>query len=122
MRELEYTTETVVTLDNDGDKHKSDVTFAVVTDDTKGQEVVLRNGNAHELRTGDVVVKDGNAYDVFTAKEWTATWEDSERVVDSGNILNAPADTSTESDPEANGDAPSGTDPATKAAPSGKRG
>lgn len=121
MRELEYKTETVVTRDNDGDEHASDVTYAVVDDDTKGQEVILRNGVARSLNSGEIVVKHGNAYDVFTAKEWEAMWADDERVVDAGNITATDVavsndNPSDDTDPNAPEDAV--TPPAKKAATS----
>lgn len=123
---LEYKTEDVVTLDNDGDEHTSQVTYAVVDEGTAGQEVTLVTGFSRVLRKGDVVVPTDNAnfYTVYTAKEWSDQWSDEERVVESvshnkapetrAKRVNTPALEDQESDP----DAPEKKTPAKKAAAS----
>lgn len=122
MRTLEYETREVRTRDNDGDVHTSEITYAVVDGDTAGQEVTLRNGNAHVLRKGEVVVPAGGLYsDVFTAKDWDAMWSDSERVAEAEDDLTDVADDkespADDSDPDAD---PAKDDKTTKSAPAKK--
>lgn len=88
MKHLEFVTEEVTTKDIDDDPQKSTITYATVTDDTVGLEVLQRNGEARVLRKGEVVVPaTSNSYDVFAPKEWESMWNDEERVVKQ----NAPA-------------------------------
>jgi hypothetical protein len=80
-KSLEYKTETIRTKDNDGDVHSSELTYAVVDENTAGTEVVLRDGVARTVAKGEVVMRAGNYYDVFSEKDWENMMNDSDRVV-----------------------------------------
>lgn len=90
MKTLKFEKHTVVVRDNEGDEHDNEVVSAVVDEGTAGQEVFQRDGSARPLRSGDVVVPvGGGKHDVFTADQWDAMFNDSERVAEHGGALRA---------------------------------